>query len=121
MRATLAEVLTPSAYRRMDAAGQRLAAGVDEVIRRRRLPWHVQRIGGRVEYHFTPRPLRNGSDGAAITNHELSTYIHLYALNRGVIVFPFHNRALVSPAHTDADVDCHTEVFDEAIATLCPA
>jgi glutamate-1-semialdehyde aminotransferase len=121
MRATLAEVLTPSAYRRMHAAGQRLAEGVEEVIRRRRLPWHVQRIGGRVEYHFTPRPLRNGSEGAAIINHELSTYIHLYALNRGVIVFPFHNRALVSPAHTDADVDRHTQVFDEAISTLCPA
>jgi glutamate-1-semialdehyde 2,1-aminomutase len=78
----------------------------------------VQRIGGRVEYHFTPKPLRDGREGVAIIDRDLSTYIHLFALNRGVMVFPFHNRALVSPAHTDADVDRHTEVLGQAVASL---
>jgi glutamate-1-semialdehyde 2,1-aminomutase len=120
MRATLAEVLTPEAYRRMDAVGTRLADGIDELIRRRGLPWHVQRIGGRVEYHFSAQPLRNGREGVAIINRDVSRYIHLFALNRGVIVFPFHNRVLASPAHTDADADRHAEVLDAAVAALWP-
>ncbi len=118
MHATLRDVLTHDAYERMETAGERLAGGIGGVIERYGLPWHVQRIGGRVEYHFTPRPLRNGREGAAIIDRTLSTFIHLFALNRGVIVFPFHNRALVSPVHTDKEIDRHTEILEEAVAAL---
>ena len=45
-------------------------------------------------------------------------YIHLYALNRGILLTPFHNMALMSPATTEADVDRHTEVFAEAAREL---
>jgi glutamate-1-semialdehyde 2,1-aminomutase len=78
----------------------------------------VVRIGGRVEYHFTERPLRHGAEGAAAVDSDLSGFLHLFALNRGVMVFPFHNRCLVSPAHTDADVDRHSEIFAAAIDAL---
>lgn len=118
IRATLEEVLTDEAFGRMDSLGARLADGVQTVISRHHLPWHVVRIGGRVEYHFSARPLRNGAEGAAITDQEVSTYLHLFALNRGIMVFPFHNRALVSAAHTDADVDRHTDVLDAAVEEL---
>jgi glutamate-1-semialdehyde aminotransferase len=102
----------------MDELGARLAAGIDDIIRRHNLPWHVVRIGGRVEYHFSPRPLRDGAEGTLVMDHEVSTYLHLFALNRGVMVFPFHNRALVSPVHSEADVDRHTEVLDAAVRAL---
>ena len=118
MRATLAHVLTAEAYRTMDALGHRLETGVKAVIDRRELPWHVMRIGGRVEFHFSPHPLSNGAEGARTTNWELSHYLHLHALNRGVLMFPFHNRALVCPAHSSADVDVLLEVIDGAIGAL---
>lgn len=120
MRATLEEVLTEEAFARTDALGARCLAGIDAVIAEHSLPWHVVRIGGRVEYHFTPLPLRHGAEGTAAVDAELSGYFHLFALNRGVMVFPFHNRCLVSPAHTDADVDRHTEAFAAAVRALFP-
>ena len=118
MRVTLEEVLTDGAFARMDALGARLADGIDGIIGRHRLPWHVIRIGSRVEYHFCPRPLRDGSEGTSVIDHQVSTYLHLFALNRGVMVFPFHNRALVSPAHSEADIDRHSEVLEAAVGDL---
>jgi glutamate-1-semialdehyde aminotransferase len=80
------------------------------------LPWHVARLGCRAEYRFSPEPPRNGGESAALADPELEDYLHLYALNRGVLLTPFHNMALMSPATTEADVDLHTEVFREAVA-----
>ena len=117
-RATLAEVLTDEAFERMIALGERFEAGVADVIERHRLPWHVTRLGCRVEYLFRAERPRNGSEAAAGGNPELDRLIHLYALNRGILLTPFHNMALMSPATTEADVDVHTRVFDEAAAEL---
>ena len=117
-RATLAEVLTDEAFERMIALGERFEAGVADVIERHRLPWHVTRLGCRVEYLFRPERPRNGSEAAVWDDHELARFTHLYALNRGILLTPFHNMALISPATTEADVDRHTEVFDEAASEL---
>jgi glutamate-1-semialdehyde 2,1-aminomutase len=117
-RATLAEVLTDEAFERMIALGERFEAGVAEAIERHHLPWHVTRLGCRVEYLFRPERPRNGSEAAAGGDAELDRFIHLYALNRGILLTPFHNMALMSPATTEADVDLHTAVFDEAAAEL---
>ncbi len=118
MRATLDEVLTDEAFTRMIALGERFEAGVAEVIERHGLPWHVTRLGCRVEYLFRPECPRNGSEAAAGGDPELDRFIHLYMLNRGILMTPFHNMALMSPATTEADVDAHTAVFDEAAAAL---
>ena len=118
MRATLSEVLTAAAFEHMIALAERFEHGVAETIEREGLPWHVTRLGCRVEYLFRPDPPRNGSEAAAGTDHLLDRLIHLYALNRGILLTPFHNMALMSPATTDADVDRHTEVFAEAAAEL---
>jgi glutamate-1-semialdehyde 2,1-aminomutase len=117
-RATLDEVLTDEAFERMIALGERFEAGVADVIDRHGLPWHVTRLGCRVEYLFRPERPRNGSEAAAGGNALLDRLIHLYALNRGILLTPFHNMALMSPATTEADVDRHTEVFDEAAGEL---
>jgi glutamate-1-semialdehyde 2,1-aminomutase len=117
-RATLDEVLTDEAFERMIALGERFESGVADVIERHGLPWHVTRLGCRVEYLFRPERPRTGSDAAAGADPLLDRLIHLYALNRGILLTPFHNMALMSPATTEADVDLHTEVFGQAAREL---
>jgi glutamate-1-semialdehyde 2,1-aminomutase len=121
MRATLSEVLTDEAFERMIALGERFERGVQETIDSYGLPWHVTRLGCRVEYLFRPERPVTGSDAAAGGDALLDRLIHLYALNRGILLTPFHNMALVSPATTEADVDRHTEVFAEAASELTAA
>jgi glutamate-1-semialdehyde 2,1-aminomutase len=118
MRATLSEVLTQQAFDRMSSLGERFEAGVAGVIGRHALPWHVTRLGCRVEYLFRPDPPQTGSDAAAGGDPELDRLIHLYLLNRGILITPFHNMALMSPATTEEDVEAHTAAFDEAAREL---
>jgi glutamate-1-semialdehyde 2,1-aminomutase len=118
MRATLEHVLTDEAFDRMIALGGRWADGVKAAIDEHQVPWEVQRIGCRAEYWFTRAPPRNGGEAAASEDHDLMRFTHLYALNRGVLLTPFHNMALMSPATTEADVDAHSAVFDEMAAEL---
>jgi glutamate-1-semialdehyde 2,1-aminomutase len=118
MRATLSEVLTDEAFAHMIPLAERFTAGVEDVIRQHRLPWHVTRLGCRAEYLFHPTPPRNGGEAASRKDDDLGAFLHLFALNRGVLLTPFHNMALMSPATTEADVDRHTAVFAEAAAAL---
>ncbi|HEY7681534.1 MAG TPA: aspartate aminotransferase family protein [Gemmatimonadales bacterium] len=118
MRATLEQVLTAAAYQRTIPLAERFQAGVEAVISEFGLPWIVKRLGCRAEYWFRPEPPRNGSEAAAATDFELDRFMHLYALNRGILLTPFHNMALVAPATTDADIDRHTAVFRESVAAL---
>jgi len=118
MRATLAEVLTDDAFAHMIALGERFEEGVANAIEQHGLAWHVTRLGCRVEYLFSSERPRNGSEAAAAGDPELDRLIHLYALNRGILLTPFHNMALMSPATTEEDVDAHTAVFDEAAREL---
>ncbi|HEX6844106.1 MAG TPA: aspartate aminotransferase family protein [Actinomycetota bacterium] len=111
MRATLGEVMTDEAFDRMIALGERFEAGVRDVIASRELPWHVVRLGCRVEYLFRPEAARTGAEAAAGQDEEVDPFIHLYLLNRGILMTPFHNMALMSPATTAEDVDRHTEVY----------
>ncbi len=117
-RATLAEVLTDAAFVRMIELAERWQAGVEEVLARRGVPWHVTRLGCRAEYHFLPRAPRNGAEAAAAADYPLERYLHLAALNRGILMTPFHNMALMSPATSEDDVDRHTAMFDEVVAEL---
>ena len=118
VRATLEHVLTDDAFAHMISLGERFEQGVQGVIDGNGLPWHVTRLGCRVEYLFRPERPVTGSDAAAGGDHLLDRLIHLYALNRGVLLTPFHNMALMSPTTTEADVDLHTEVFGEIAGEL---
>jgi len=118
MRATLQHVLTEASYARTIPLAERFAAGVEQVIREESLPWIVKRLGCRAEYWFSPVAPRNGAEAAAAVDPELERYMHLAALNRGILLTPFHNMALFAPAVTDADVDRHTAVFRESVAAL---
>ncbi len=118
MRATLESVLTEEAYRHTIALADRFTAGVEGVIGEFGLPWHVTQLGCRAEYWFCPEPPRNGGEAAAAIDGELDRYMHLAALNRGNLMTPFHNLALIAPQASEADIDRHTEVFRESIAPL---
>ncbi len=96
---------------------ERFTDGVAGVIEQHGLPWNVQRLGCRAEYWFCPPP-RNGAEAAAAIDDELDGLLHLWSLNRGVLLTPFHNMALFSPHHCEADVDRHTEVFANAVEAL---
>jgi glutamate-1-semialdehyde 2,1-aminomutase len=118
MRATLAEVLTEDAFAHTIPLAERWAEGVEAGIEQAGLPWHVSRLGCRAEYLFRPDRPRNGSEANAAGDSALESYMHLFALNGGILLTPFHNMALMSPATTEADVDRHTEVFREAVLEL---
>jgi glutamate-1-semialdehyde 2,1-aminomutase len=118
MRATLAEVLTDEAFARTIPLAARWTAGVEDGIDESGLPWHVTRLGCRAEYLFGPERPRNGTEAHAAGDFALERLMHLYALNRGILLTPFHNMALMAPSTTDADVDRHTAVFREAAREL---
>lgn len=118
MRATLESVLTEEAFSRMIPMAERFAKGVSDAIAEAGVPWHVSRLGCRAEYLFHANPPRNGAQAAAAADFELERFMHLYALNRGVLLTPFHNMALMSPATTAEDVDKHTAVFRAAVGEL---
>ncbi|HTW21104.1 MAG TPA: transaminase [Mycobacteriales bacterium] len=117
-RATLSEVLTGDAFERMEALAVRLCDGIESVIEARQAPWHVTRLGCRAEYLFSPAMPRNGAEAAAAGDADLDGLIHLAMLNRGVVLTPFHNMALMSPATTAEQIDRHTEAFAEIVGDL---
>ena len=117
VRATLSSALREEDFAHMIPLATAWTAGVRDTIDRHSLPWHVQQLGGRAEYWFCPPP-HDGAAAAAAVDDELDAFMHLWAINRGILLTPFHNMALMSPHHTSADVDAHTEVFADAVAAL---
>ena len=118
MRATLTEVMTDAAYAHMEMLASRLAAGFEAVIRTRRRPWHVVRVGARVEFAFAPQPFRNGTQAYAAHDGALENAIHLGLVNRGSLITPFHNMMLVCPQTSAAQVDALIHGFDDVLGHL---
>jgi glutamate-1-semialdehyde 2,1-aminomutase len=121
MRATLGSVLTEDAYQVTIPLAERFTAGVQSAIDEFGLPWHINRLGCRAEYWFCAEPPRNGSQAAAAVDGDLDRYMHLAALNRGILMTPFHNMALIAPQTTEADIDYHSQVFRESVGQLVGA
>ena len=117
MHATLTKVLTKEAFDRMIPMAERWSAGVAKAIAEADLPWHVTRLGCRAEYMFGPEPA-NGAQAHDAMDFELERFMHLYAMNRGILLTPFHNMALMSPQTEADDIDRHTKVFREAVKAL---
>jgi glutamate-1-semialdehyde 2,1-aminomutase len=120
MRAMLAEVMTPGGYAHMTALARELVSGIDRVIARHRLPWHVANVGARVEFVCAPSPPRNGSEARAAMDHDLEGLIHLMLVNRGTLLAPFHNMMLVSPATTEVQVARLVANLEDVMAMIAP-
>ncbi|MGB9431308.1 MAG: aminotransferase class III-fold pyridoxal phosphate-dependent enzyme, partial [Candidatus Acidiferrum sp.] len=118
MRATLKHVLTAKNFEKMIALAMRFNEGVSSAIQAVGLPWNVQRLGCRAEYTFCEKAPRSGGESAMAADFELERFLHLYALNRGVLLTPFHNMALMCPETTEGDIDRHSVLFREAVGEL---
>ena len=118
MKATLQYVLTDEYYNKAIALQECFTEGVETVIKEFQLPWIVKRLGNRSEYWFRPTPPRNGGEAHAAVDADLERYMHLFTINRGILMTPFHNMALISPDINQDDVDYHTKVFREAVTSV---
>lgn len=118
MRAVLGEVLTDDAFGPMEQLATMFSEGVQATIDARALPWSITQLGARCEYRFaSPAPV-NGGDSFKSSDPLLEEFLHLYGVNRGVLLTPFHNMALMCPATTKNDVTRHQLVFDAAVDEL---
>jgi glutamate-1-semialdehyde 2,1-aminomutase len=118
MRATLEQVLTDAVFERMVALGTRFTEGVQDTLDRHQMPWSISQLGARAEYRFASPAPRDGSTSAAADDPELDELLHLFMANRGVLITPFHNMALMCPDTSAADVDLHSRLFAEAVEDL---
>ncbi len=118
MRATLEAVMTDENYDHMERLAVRLQAGLTAAVERHALPWHVVRVGARVEFVCAPGPLRNGGEADAAHAPALEAAIHVALVNRGVLIAPFHNMMLVSPATSRRQVDRLVVAFADIAAEL---
>ncbi len=120
MHATLTEVATEAAYAHMLELAAMLENGLNTALRRHALPWCITRIGARLELQFCATAPVNAREARAAQHDELEHAIHLYLLNRGVLLTPFHNMMLVCPATCQTDIDKLLAVFEDCLAALRP-
>ena len=118
LRATLDEVMTAKHYDHMEKLADRLSHGLGRVINRVKAPWHVVRVGARVEFICAPGPLHNGTEAALAHQPAVESAVHLALLNRGCLIAPFHNMMLISPATKKRQVDRLITAFDEVLTEL---
>jgi len=118
MKATLEKVLTKENFAAMIDLATYFTEGVNELFQKYDLPWSINQLGARAEYRFAkPYPI-TGTAAFESADAELEDFLHLYLANRGVLLTPFHNMALMCPTTTKADVDSHHELFEGAIRAL---
>jgi glutamate-1-semialdehyde 2,1-aminomutase len=118
MRAVLENILTEETYARALPLAEALETGIARLIAHHGLPWHVVRVGLRVEFVCSPDRPRNGTEAGMVAHNAIERTLHLFALNRGIVITPFHNMMLVCPATTMTDVERLTAVLDEGMAAL---
>lgn len=118
LAATLSEVMTAKNYARMEKGAERLSSGLARVIEAHGAPWHVVRVGARVEFICAPGPLKNGAEAARAHVPEVEAVLHTALLNRGVLIAPFHNMMLVSPATKKRQIDRLIAAFDEILTEM---
>ena len=118
MRATLEAVMTADNYAHMERQAARLEKGLAEAVTAAGLPWHVARVGARVEFICAPGPLRNGTEADAAHAPALEAAVHVALVNRGVLIAPFHNMMLVSPATGARQIDRLVTAFGDIAAKL---
>lgn len=118
LKATLAEVMTAKNYAHMEKLAERLAHGLARVIDSHHAPWHVVRVGARVEFICAPGPLRNGAEAAHAHQPQVEAALHTALLNRGSLIAPFHNMMLISPATKKRQVDRLIAAFDDVLTEL---
>jgi glutamate-1-semialdehyde 2,1-aminomutase len=118
MRATLEKVLTEESFSHMIKLATKFTNEVQQVLDETKVDWSISQLGARAEYRFTNPAPKNGSDSANASDDELDEYMHLYTINRDILMTPFHNMALMCPVTKESDIDKHTQIFREAVNSI---
>jgi glutamate-1-semialdehyde 2,1-aminomutase len=118
IHATLTEVATPAAYAHMLGLAESLEKHLVALLQSYTLPWCITRIGARLELQFCATAPINAKEARAAQNEVLEHAIHLYLLNRGVLLTPFHNMMLVCPETSEADIGQLLQVLETCLTTL---
>ena len=118
LKVTLDELMTDAAYATMFGVAEDIVSGVIACIRNYELPWYTVRLGACVGYGFSSLPPRNGGQALRAADDELDKLLHLFLINRGILITPFQNQLLVSPQVSSADVEHHTAVFNEFVKLI---
>jgi glutamate-1-semialdehyde 2,1-aminomutase len=119
IHATLTNVATEAAYEHMLMLAEQLAHQLTEVIGIYQLPWNISRMGARLELQFCAKSPSNAAEARTAQNDTIESAIHLYLLNRGVLLTPFHNMMLICPATSETDINKLLAVFNECLKELC--
>ena len=118
IRTMLETYFTPQTFAPLFDLAERLERGIADVIIKHGVPWHVVRVGARVEFMCCPKPPQNGAEAAQVIHQPIDTAIHHYLLNRGLVITPFHNMMLICPSTAKADADRLVEGLDACIGEL---
>ena len=118
IHATLTEVAIESAYQHMLALASLLEQQLTASIKSHNLAWNISRMGARLELQFCATPPSNAAEAREAHNVTLESAIHLYLLNRGVLLTPFHNMMLMSPATTQTDIARLIQIFNNCLEVL---
>ncbi len=118
MRATLGEVLTEQAFEHMITLCDRYTEQVRALLEKYDVPWSISQVGARAEYRFVSPAPTTGTAAMLAGDDELDEFMHLFMCNRGILMTPFHNMALMCPNTSVEDVDLHAELFELALQEL---
>jgi glutamate-1-semialdehyde 2,1-aminomutase len=121
MRRVLETYFTAKTFAPLLQLAERLEAGIAKTIRKHRAPWHVVRVGARVEFMCTPTPPRNGGEALSVIQRPIDRAVHHYLLNRGIVITPFHNMMLICPSTRRSHVDALVRGFDNCLSELTAA
>ena len=118
IKCVLKEFMTDPVYEASITLAQRLERGIADVIIKYSLPWHVSRVGARVEFMCVPKPPKNGFEASQVIHQPIDEAVHRYLLNRGVVITPFHNMMLVCPSTTEVHISTLIETLSACVAEL---
>jgi glutamate-1-semialdehyde 2,1-aminomutase len=118
MRATLEKVLTKDNFEKMIELSTYFTSEVQNLFDKYNLNWSINQLGARAEYRFAKPYPKTGTDAYHSADVELEDFLHVYLANRGIMLTPFHNMALMCPTTKREEIDYHTEIFEAAIKEL---
>jgi glutamate-1-semialdehyde 2,1-aminomutase len=113
-RASLAEVLTPDAYRHLDDLNDRIVSGCQGVIERYNLPGYAVGIASKGCVTFSPVKVVDYETFKANQDVDVTELAWLYNMNRGIFMTPGREEEwTLSVMHTHDAIDAYVQVFDE--------
>ncbi len=118
IKSVLTSYFTEKSFAPMLSVAQNLETGIAQCFIKHGVPWHVTRVGARVEFMCCPNRPKNGYEASKLIHQPLDMAVHQYLLNRGVVITPFHNMMLICPATTVENIRMLINELDECIAEL---